>query len=223
MYLDMWMILFFGSGLLLGWRSFRNVQQLHPSSPTYFLWWFSVLFLVVLTLFSFIFLFIRGNYVILFELILLVLFVVFIFVMVFQFFHANGITAMFGAKKLSPTTPSAEELTRWSVELETLMDTQKPFLDQKLNLNQLSIITGRSPNDLSRLFSQHYQSSFYDFVNQYRLAHLEAVLLQPESAQYKIIALAEASGFKSKTTFYKAFKQKHNMTPKQFLKRRLPT
>lgn len=223
LYLDIWMLMFFGTGLPLGWRSLYNFQQLDISSPNYSLRWFSGVFLVVLMVFSLIFLLIRGNYLPIFELTLLMLFEVFIFVVVFQFFHTNGITAMFGSKKMPSALPSAKELTYWSVELEALMETQKPFLDQKLNLNQLSEITGRSPNDLSRLFSHYYRSKFYDFVNQYRLAHLEAILLEPESAQYKIIALAEASGFNSKTTFYKVFKQKHQMTPTQFLKQRLPT
>jgi len=68
------------------------------------------------------------------------------------------------------------------------------------------------------VFSLHYKSNFYDFINRYRLAHLEQLIIHPDYEQYKIMSLATESGFKSKATFYKAFKGKHQVTPSQFIK-----
>ncbi|MEN0004510.1 MAG: helix-turn-helix domain-containing protein [Bacteroidota bacterium] len=219
-YLDIWMLLFFSTGLFFGVKSVSHLWTFDDSQLYRELKWFAYLFLLILLVFGLVFLFIRGNYVIHFELSLIALFEIAIFILVFKFFQANGIKNLFSPFKKSYATAQHSQLQLWSRQLEELMQNEKPFLDKKLNLNKLSAIAQRSPNDLSRLFSQYYQCNFYDFVNKYRLQHLERIIQRPGAEQYKIIALAEESGFNSKATFYKVFKEKHAMTPTQFLKQR---
>ena len=219
-YLDIWMFLFFSTGLFFGLRSSMHLQKYKDQNLHKELKWFSGVFQFILICYGVVFLFIRGNYVQIFELSLIALFEIFILVLVFKFFQANGIENLFSPIRIAYNQSRNNPFSRWSIELEDIMQTQKPFLDKKLNLNKLSALTSRSPNDLSRLFSQHYNSNFYDFINKYRLEHLEEIIQQPDADKYKIIALAEESGFNSKATFYKVFKAKHAMTPAQFLKKK---
>ena len=99
------------------------------------------------------------------------------------------------------------------------MKTQKPYLDKKLKLGDLSAMTGIPTNDLSQIFNQYYASGFYEWINAYRLEHLEHLLFDSASEKCTIAALAEQSGFNNKATFYKVFKQKHRVTPAEYVRK----
>ena len=91
-------------------------------------------------------------------------------------------------------------------------------MDRKLNLTGLARVSEIRENQLSQVFSQYLNSSFYDFVSQYRLREVEERLKDPKYAHLKIISLAEDCGFNSKAAFYKTFREKHAQTPTQYLK-----
>lgn len=120
--------------------------------------------------------------------------------------------------KYSNSGLSEKELEILHSKLVSTMGTEKPYMDRKLNLAQLAQISDIRENQLSQVFSQHLNSSFYDFISQYRLTEVEQRLSDPKYAHLKIISLAEDCGFNSKAAFYKTFKEKHHLTPTQYLK-----
>jgi AraC-like DNA-binding protein len=122
--------------------------------------------------------------------------------------------------KYSNSGLSKKELQELHSQLVTVMETEKPYMDRKLNLAGLAGVSGIRENQLSQIFSQFLQSSFYDFISQYRLREVELRLNDPKYAHLKIISLAEDCGFNSKAAFYKTFKEKHQLTPTQYLKER---
>ncbi len=130
------------------------------------------------------------------------------------------LNSFFNTLKYNNRTLAKSEMEGFATRLEVVMESEKPYLDKKLSLVDLSQLTDISANDLSQLFNMHYKASFYEYINKYRLDYVEQILLDPEYAQYKITAIAEISGFNSKTTFYKAFKERHQMTPLEYMKER---
>ncbi|WP_237443362.1 helix-turn-helix domain-containing protein [Sinobacterium norvegicum] len=54
------------------------------------------------------------------------------------------------------------------------------------------------------------------FVNNYRIEAARRILLDPDTSNMPIVELAIEVGFKSKSSFYDAFKRATNMTPTQF-------
>ena len=219
LFLDIWMGLFFGSGIYFIYHSIEILQQSQQNKSIQELRWFSYVLLIVLIGFSLFFARIRTVYTYSFEFVLIGLFELFIFAFLYRVFKVTPWPAIFPQPKYNNKAFDEEKLRKLALHLEKVMEDEKPYLNKKLKLIDLSKITGITPNDLSQLFTTYYESRFYPFINTYRLKHLEKLLLDHESKKYTVTALAEQSGFKNKATFYKVFKKKHNMTPAQYIKK----
>lgn len=61
-------------------------------------------------------------------------------------------------------------------------------------------------------------SSSMAYVNAHRLRCFEQRLLSGALEELNIAGLARACGFKSKTSLYRVFRQKHGMTPGEWVK-----
>lgn len=61
--------------------------------------------------------------------------------------------------------------------------------------------------------------NFNDFLNDYRIKEVTAKLQDPKCSSIAILNLALDSGFRSLSSFNKAFKDKHQVTPSEFRKR----
>lgn len=150
---------------------------------------------------------------------LVVVFNVFVLMLTFRsLLTSKAFDAEKSEPKYSNSGLSEKELARLHEHLVAVMNEKKPYLDRKLNLTALARVAAIRENQLSQVFSQYLDSSFYDFVSQYRLTEVEQRLRDPKFAHLKIISLAEDCGFNSKAAFYKTFKEKHAQTPTQYLK-----
>jgi AraC-like DNA-binding protein len=99
--------------------------------------------------------------------------------------------------------------------LEFMQDKQ-PYLDNDITLDTLAKSIGLSSHHLSEVLNQQANKNFYQFVNEYRVNFIcESISVKPDS---KILDLAMAAGFSSKSTFNAVFKQMKGITPSQFRK-----
>ena len=100
------------------------------------------------------------------------------------------------------------------------MEESLPFLDQNLTLPKLADAIGSTPHQLSFLLNNNMGTSFYDFINTKRVRYAADLLEAGAHNQFSIFGIAQASGFKSKASFYSFFKREFKLTPKQYLKYR---
>lgn len=105
------------------------------------------------------------------------------------------------------------DLRRLRVQLDRLMQEQQPYLDAALSLQQLAKYMDMKEKDLSELLNTGLQSSFYAYVNQYRLEAVKAMLIDPQKQHLTNYAIAQEAGFSSRSTFFKLFKAHTGMTP----------
>lgn len=63
--------------------------------------------------------------------------------------------------------------------------------------------------------------NFNDFLNFYRIKEVSQCLLDPEYVSTPVLTLALESGFRSLSSFNKAFKATHGVTPTEFRKKKL--
>ncbi|MDX2479610.1 MAG: helix-turn-helix domain-containing protein [Desulfuromusa sp.] len=94
------------------------------------------------------------------------------------------------------------------------MQEQQTYLDNRLTLTSLSAAIGVSTHHLSEVLNQQEGKNFYQFVNEYRINYICERLKEDKSI--KILELAMAAGFSSKSTFNAVFKQFTNFTPSQY-------
>ncbi|MEL6558545.1 MAG: helix-turn-helix domain-containing protein [Bacteroidota bacterium] len=99
-----------------------------------------------------------------------------------------------------------------------LMTTERLFLKENLSLRDLSNQMDIDPNLLSYILNAHVNKSFHEFVNTYRVNEVKNKLDQAKYKNHTLLAIALESGFNSKTSFNRVFKQITGMTPSQYQK-----
>jgi len=103
-------------------------------------------------------------------------------------------------------------------ELESLMTTQKLYLQSDLTLKKIADILGIKQWKLSEIISNTTQGNFYTYINTYRLEEFKKMLLNNEYTHLSLEGIAHEAGFGSKTTFYSFFKKTEGVTPKTYQK-----
>lgn len=112
---------------------------------------------------------------------------------------------------------SPEAAAQLEHQLDTLIETHQPHLDDSISLAKLASLLGITRNQLSELLNIHKQTSFYDFLNDLRCKESVTLLRAPQT-DLSIIDIAYRSGFNSRNSFYTAFKKRTGLTPSQYKK-----
>lgn len=113
---------------------------------------------------------------------------------------------------------STEECKRLLDQLERLMNKEKPYKNPDLKIADLATAIGTTAHALSYVFNQHLQRSYYDYVNDYRIAEFKRLVGMDEYARYTLSALAELCGFSSRASFFRYFKKATGITPNEYIR-----
>ena len=108
---------------------------------------------------------------------------------------------------------NVEAVTRRLIEL---MDDEKIFADEDLNLPSLADELGISSHQLSEILNREIGKNFNTFVNEYRVKEAKQYLL--EEPDRSILSIGVAVGFNSATTFNAVFGRITGMTPGKYRK-----
>jgi AraC-like DNA-binding protein len=106
-------------------------------------------------------------------------------------------------------------------KLNSTMKESELYKLEKINLSILSEHLGSSVKKTSYLLNQCMNTTFYDLINEFRLEEFKSKVAKGELKEKTILALAFESGFNSKATFNRIFKQKEGVSPSHFLKNQL--
>ena len=71
--------------------------------------------------------------------------------------------------------------------------------------------------DISYIINNFYGVRFTDFVNKYRIDNFISKLDVTNLDIFTMESLAKESGFGNKSSFYRAFKKIHNLTPLEYI------
>ncbi|RKN10305.1 helix-turn-helix domain-containing protein [Aquimarina sp. BL5] len=99
-----------------------------------------------------------------------------------------------------------------------IMKDKKPFLSKDFSLSTFAELMEITPSVLSNLLNSYLDTSFNDFTNKYRIEEVKDKLRKGLHKSLTLEYIAEDSGFKSKTTFYRAFSKFSSQTPKEYIK-----
>ncbi|CAL2060840.1 putative transmembrane protein. transcriptional regulator, AraC family [Tenacibaculum sp. 190524A05c] len=115
-------------------------------------------------------------------------------------------------------TQDLESLKNLEDKFELLFTKNQLFKEQNLTLLQTAKELEISDKKLSNFLNSHLQTTFYDYVNSHRIEYFKKSIQNGKSNHLTLLAIAFDSGFNSKATFNRVFKQKEGMTPFQFKK-----
>lgn len=104
-------------------------------------------------------------------------------------------------------------------KINQLMTLEKIYLNENLNLREFASHLKADPNLISFILNNHLGGNFYDFINRYRIEEVKHKLSNPDYKHLSLLGIALESGFNSKTTFNRVFKQVMGITPTEFQKK----
>ncbi|MEQ8304917.1 MAG: AraC family transcriptional regulator [Cyclobacteriaceae bacterium] len=113
---------------------------------------------------------------------------------------------------------SAEEIEARKEQILQALKEEKLYKDTGLTIAKLANHLGWPINSLSSVINESLQSNYNDLINHYRITAFKAQVLDPESHKYSILGLGQEVGFKSKASFYRAFKKETGITPSDYIK-----
>jgi AraC-like DNA-binding protein len=102
-------------------------------------------------------------------------------------------------------------------KLEFVLNQSQPYLNQDLSLAELAKLVGSTDKKVSTLLNQNMHTSFYDYINSFRLTDFKKGVAEGKLEHLSIVGLALQCGFKSKSSFYRAFKKETGMSPSQYI------
>lgn len=108
-----------------------------------------------------------------------------------------------------------EDVESYAIKINSFLS-KKPYLDAGFSLGTLSSSLKIPRHHLSQVFNQYYGQSFLKYINSLRILYA-CELLEDADGTLKIDDLAGLCGYKSKTSFYRNFKEVAGMTPSEYL------
>jgi len=95
---------------------------------------------------------------------------------------------------------------------------KKMFTDPNFNISQASQTFNISAQSLSLYLLKVYNTSFAEWLNRQRLEEFKRKIIQRQNNdRFSIDGLARLSGFGSRSTFYRIFKQSEGISPKEYV------
>jgi len=114
---------------------------------------------------------------------------------------------------------STEELSDTIQKIKNFIENEKAYLNPELSLNDLVAGTCLSRNLISYVFNFYMKTTFYQFINEYRIEEAKKILHDIDYQNLSIEGIAQTAGFKSKSVFNPMFKSKTGQTPSEFRKK----
>jgi len=97
--------------------------------------------------------------------------------------------------------------------IQTMLRYIADHYDQKITIADVANSTGLHKNYAMKLFNRVMRVSIKQYINQLRLQHAQALLVDTESP---VLAIALEAGFGSVSRFYDIFQREYNMSPLEF-------
>lgn len=113
---------------------------------------------------------------------------------------------------ITDTSPEAINLIRRTMEEQQL------YLKHNLNIEEFAKHVGIHYREVSSIINRHFNTNFFEFVNEYRVNKAKQMLVDPQHAQMTILDILLDCGFNSKSSFHRFFKRYTGMSAADFRK-----
>jgi putative ABC transport system permease protein len=112
----------------------------------------------------------------------------------------------------SETADNREKARR----LKEAVATGRFYVDAELTLSTLALKLAIHPHELSKVINLGLKKNFSDFINEFRVREVTRRMADPAQDKFTLLAIAYESGFNSKTTFNRVFRELTGKTPLEY-------
>ena len=113
--------------------------------------------------------------------------------------------------------PLTEEEQQIEKEMLEMIEGEKLYQEPRFSLDELASQLGQSKHQISRVINAKEGRTFYDLINRYRVEHLKKMMTNPKNHHFTILAMGLESGFNSKASLNRIFKNITGLTPKEYM------
>lgn len=131
----------------------------------------------------------------------------------------KSISSINNQKKNKKPSQSFSEENLYFKKLELLLYDEHIYRDADLNRELVAEKLDISTGYLSQIINTITNQNFASYINSFRIREIKSMMTNEEFDKYSLLAIGLEAGFKSKTTFYTAFKKETGLTPNEFKKR----
>ncbi|WP_461101123.1 ABC transporter permease [Spirosoma koreense] len=127
--------------------------------------------------------------------------------------------------KLEMPIADRSDAKRKGRKLKEAVAANHHYEDAELTLTTLALKLAMHPHELSRIINVGLDKNFNDFINEFRVREIARKMRDPAYDRLTLLGIAYESGFNSKTTFNRVFKQMTGKTPVEYknsLKKEVP-
>jgi AraC-like DNA-binding protein len=100
--------------------------------------------------------------------------------------------------------------------LNELMDREKLYVDDEINLDRLAARLNITRHQLSQVLNERAEMNFFEYINSRRIQEAKQLLTSTSKKELNIIEIAYKVGYTNKVTFNNTFKKYTGMTPSDF-------
>jgi AraC-like DNA-binding protein len=131
--------------------------------------------------------------------------------------HQLVVTQQKTKESATPSEPAPQVIAR----IRAGMEEQQLYLTANLNIEDFSRKVGVHYREVSSIINTQFDTNFFEYVNQYRVAKAKTLLRDPNFNHKTILDILLESGFNSKSSFHRFFKRYTGMTAAEFRKQQL--
>lgn len=117
----------------------------------------------------------------------------------------------------STTLASKKRIRNLAGRLEQLMEDERLYLNPDLTMADLTVRLGTNRTYLSEYLSTELNTTFYDYINRLRIERCVIPMIQTDST-LSLESIAAEAGFKSITTFRRAFRKLTGQLPSEYMR-----
>jgi len=124
-------------------------------------------------------------------------------------------------QKYQTSSLAEDDIDKLHQHLIQLFEEDHIYCEPQLKIQHVADRLNATTHNISQTINVRAGRPFYDFVNGYRVEHLKKLLIAPGNKQFTILAWGLESGFNSKASLNRIFKQHQGQSPKEFQKAHL--
>ena len=101
--------------------------------------------------------------------------------------------------------------------ISQMMEKEKVYLEKDLTVRELAAKLETNYSYVSQIINQDFNQNFSNFINEYRIKEARRLLVNVATNKYSMEYISESVGFKSLSSFNRAFKKFTGVPPTSFV------
>lgn len=101
-------------------------------------------------------------------------------------------------------------------DIISLLENENIYKKQDLRISEFANLLNSNRTYISNIINDELNTNFTDLINEYRFRYSKKILSDKSNEQISISQVADMAGFSSDSSFYRIFKKKEGVSPKDF-------